>query len=378
MQRIEQSSNAMINQTNAFLCCRAQLREPPRSKPDPEEGFSLSVKQKGGDHLLFSNPISTSSDTEQVSHQPSGSSNLSLPHQTDLHMVPDTIVIPSLPDDDFFHDEAIDVSSDIQELLAVPDTVSMDNLNQDMEPTPFQEGVSFEVCPYHKDLFVVQEKSTTPVTRHLRTVSSVFEADITASMGTEQPSKWEWEGTAPPMPRKRAKLAETLPNPPKSKRPRVYKPLQEARWDEFFQALLEFKEQHGHCHVPHTYSEDPALARWAKRQRYQYKLHLEQKTSTMTVDRLQKLESVGFIWEPQTSVWETRRLELEAFLKEHGDCNVPCRYSKNPQLGMWVKRQRRQYKLFQAGVGASKLSAERFQILSNMGFEWNRRCDGFS
>lgn len=151
-----------------------------------------------------------------------------------------------------------------------------------------------------------------------------------------------------------------------------FRPHQETRWDEHFAALLKFRARHGHCSVPHSYNEDPALSRWAKRQRYQYNLKIQDKESTLSEDRQQKLEAVGFVWDPQTSVWETRLEELGAYKMQHGHCNVPCRYKANPALGMWVKRQRRQYKLFQQGK-LSNLSTDRFATLTKMGFEWEIR-----
>ena len=41
-----------------------------------------------------------------------------------------------------------------------------------------------------------------------------------------------------------------------------FRPYQAEQWTEKFDDLLEFKEIHGHCCVPHSYKENPSLARW--------------------------------------------------------------------------------------------------------------------
>ncbi|CAJ1935987.1 unnamed protein product [Cylindrotheca closterium] len=62
-----------------------------------------------------------------------------------------------------------------------------------------------------------------------------------------------------------------------------FRPYQETQWRAQFQKLVQYKLEHGHCSVPHAYPEDPILARWVKRQRYQYKKFNDNSpTSTMT------------------------------------------------------------------------------------------------
>lgn len=38
--------------------------------------------------------------------------------------------------------------------------------------------------------------------------------------------------------------------------------------------------------------------------------------------------------------WEARFEQLKQYQVEHGDCNVPQKYTDNPKLGAWVKVQR--------------------------------------
>jgi hypothetical protein len=157
-----------------------------------------------------------------------------------------------------------------------------------------------------------------------------------------------------------------------SQHARRFRTYQMEQWADAFEELLYFLRMHEHCQVPHAYEENPALARWVKRQRYQYKLLKEGKPSTMTQERIKALEDIGFIWDSHNSAWEERVAELRRFKKRHGHCNVPSSYKENMRLATWVKCQRRQYKLFWQGK-ASNITLERIEQLQELGFEWSLR-----
>lgn len=148
-----------------------------------------------------------------------------------------------------------------------------------------------------------------------------------------------------------------------------FRAYQAGQWTDRYNDLVAFKQACGHCCVPHTYKENLPLARWVKRQRYQYKLMMEGKSSTMTSERIQVLEGIGFIWDSQGAAWNERLLELKEFRRAHRHCNVPSNFQGNPQLATWVKCQRRQYKLHKEGK-TSNMTSERIQSLEDIGFEW--------
>ena len=155
-----------------------------------------------------------------------------------------------------------------------------------------------------------------------------------------------------------------------------FRSYQAEQWNESYADLCFFLDKHGHCQVPHTYSDNPALARWVKRQRYQYRLKQEGKPSTMSDERIAALEKIGFVWDSHGSTWDERLNELEAFKAKHGNCNVPSCFLENPRLATWVKCQRRQYKLFCQGK-PSNITLERIEKLQGLGFEWALRGQGF-
>lgn len=154
---------------------------------------------------------------------------------------------------------------------------------------------------------------------------------------------------------------------------RIY---QAEKWHTKFDELVQYKQIHGHCQVPHGYSVNPTLARWAKRQRYQYKLYQENKPSTMTEERISALENLGFVWDSHTKLWDERYKELQKFVRVQGHANVPSTYPPNPKLAIWVKCQRRQYKLLVTGQ-ASNMTYPRVDLLNKLAFVWEIRKTGY-
>lgn len=70
----------------------------------------------------------------------------------------------------------------------------------------------------------------------------------------------------------------------------------QASWDEKFDALVAYKEKHGNCHVPTKYKDNTALGRWISTQRAEYKKYQEGSKCSMNVNKIRKLENIGFAW----------------------------------------------------------------------------------
>jgi hypothetical protein len=156
-----------------------------------------------------------------------------------------------------------------------------------------------------------------------------------------------------------------------------FKPFHEEKWNIRLTELMRYRKEHGDCLVPHTYSPNPQLARWVKRQRRQYKLMLEKRASTMTKERLDILTQIVFVWDSHEAAWQEKLNELNSFKSERGNCLVPSNFKANPQLATWVKCQRRQHKLYWEGR-PSAMTPERIIQLEKIGFEWEIRSSGQS
>jgi len=144
------------------------------------------------------------------------------------------------------------------------------------------------------------------------------------------------------------------------------------QWGKRYSELVEFHKQHGHCLVPLNWAPNPSLAHWVKRQRYQYRIKIEGKHSTMSDERERALQELRFSWDSHSAAWLERWEELANFKRCYGHTNVPKKFSENQPLAVWVKCQRRQYKLFVEGRN-SNMTSERIQFLQSLGFVFNPR-----
>ena len=95
----------------------------------------------------------------------------------------------------------------------------------------------------------------------------------------------------------------------------------------------------------------------------------------MTQDRIDSLEKLGFVWDSHTALWEERYQELQDYCRDFGHANVPSTYPPNPKLAIWVKCQRRQYKLLCANK-QSNMTIPRVQLLNRLKFVWEVRRTG--
>lgn len=146
-------------------------------------------------------------------------------------------------------------------------------------------------------------------------------------------------------------------------------------WRTRFLELIQFKEKHGHCLIPYHYPEHQALAVWVKKQRYDYKQYLKLERdhtvntrTSMTEERIQKLTSIGFVWDSHEAKWAQMFRELLKYKERHGNCNVRAKYPPNPQLGLWVVRQRVLRR--ELGVKHSPTFLKRVKMLDSIGFQW--------
>lgn len=210
------------------------------------------------------------------------------------------------------------------------------------------------------------------VSRHRKPVSS-----------SRDPSAIDGFGSGPPLRKRPVDIQDMGPSPSSKKLKKGdvdseangdvrFREYQAEIWSEKFEDLVEFRQYYGHCHVPHYYQRNAPLAQWVKRQRYQYKLKVDGKRSTLSDERVRLLNKIGFIWNSHDAVWEERWNELLLYKRIHGDCIVPSNYEKNPQLAVWVKRQRRQYKFYCEDKPTS-MTKERIAKLEKLGFAWDCR-----
>eukprot|EP00529_Nitzschia_sp_RCC80_P008070 CAMPEP_0113486452 /NCGR_PEP_ID=MMETSP0014_2-20120614/25004_1 /TAXON_ID=2857 /ORGANISM="Nitzschia sp." /LENGTH=1315 /DNA_ID=CAMNT_0000380125 /DNA_START=307 /DNA_END=4254 /DNA_ORIENTATION=+ /assembly_acc=CAM_ASM_000159 len=176
----------------------------------------------------------------------------------------------------------------------------------------------------------------------------------------------------------------------------------EDNWNQMFQQLVAYKEEHGDCLVPSRYEANLKLAKWVETQRQESKKATDGRSTNprLTEERKRRLESIGFEWKVKQKMkryydkrWDSMFDRLVAFKQANGHCMVPKRYATDPQLGTWVHTQRIQYRtkyrkptknvaLSEEEVSALKscgdevtyrLTDERRQRLEDIGFVWSAR-----
>jgi hypothetical protein len=145
---------------------------------------------------------------------------------------------------------------------------------------------------------------------------------------------------------------------------------QQERWIERYQDLVAYYKVHGHCNLPYTYQEDPGLVHWIKRQRHQHKRIKLGKRSNLTQDRVQLLDMIGFNWDSHQNSWASNFESLREFYKNHAHFNVPADYGDKGRLANWIKRQKRQYRLFVESEVSSSMFRERIEKMKKLGFEF--------
>jgi superfamily II DNA or RNA helicase len=129
-------------------------------------------------------------------------------------------------------------------------------------------------------------------------------------------------------------------------------------WEKHFEDLKCYFNKYGNCRPPADCVEFNRVGAWCGNQRQKYQ------KGTLSLEQIDKLNSIGFEWDPYASDWELGLSELLAFKTQHGHCRVNQKFkSGDINLGHWVRNQRRSYKM-------KKLSQERITRLEAIGFEW--------
>jgi len=129
-------------------------------------------------------------------------------------------------------------------------------------------------------------------------------------------------------------------------------------WEEGFKNLVQFKEEHGHCLVPHGYVtlNGYQLRQWVQIQR----------ASDLAKPKRERLDELGFVWDVKEYKWEEGFNNLVQYKEEHGDCLGPTYFKTKDgyPLGTWVDSQRQ---------GKEDWPEERIKRLDALGFVWNAR-----
>ncbi|KAL3921249.1 MAG: hypothetical protein SGILL_002844 [Bacillariaceae sp.] len=160
-------------------------------------------------------------------------------------------------------------------------------------------------------------------------------------------------------------------------------------WEDMFEQLKAYKNEHGDCLVAKRYKRNPKLGQWVGKQRDRYKkmLALQSKgdsaetkksqknywdiVTPLTQPQLESLNDVGFVWQANNIKGDWQRMfeKLKEYKAENGTCNVSQKATGEiGRLGRWVKTQREKYHRSKAEL--APLTEEQTKQLESIGFEW--------
>ena len=142
-----------------------------------------------------------------------------------------------------------------------------------------------------------------------------------------------------------------------------------ATWDMYYASAKQYYKENGNLEVPARYitEEGYALGSWLNNQKAIRKGTIVGK---LTEDQIQKLDSIGMIWDSLDYFWEQNfRLAKEYYLT-YGNLDIPTNYKSTDgkHLGNWILRQRQLNK-------SNSLTEEQVNKLDSIGMDWMDRVD---
>jgi hypothetical protein len=140
-------------------------------------------------------------------------------------------------------------------------------------------------------------------------------------------------------------------------------PKRDSDWENAFNAVKKFNEQQGANEYPRSIVfEGIKIGVWAKTQRKRYA------AGTLSSDRVARLESINFNWNPHENAWDAAFQLLCQYAKEHGSTKVPVGVVFHDfSLGAWLNKQRNN----------AALSPERKAALERIGVSFSLREDAW-
>jgi hypothetical protein len=138
---------------------------------------------------------------------------------------------------------------------------------------------------------------------------------------------------------------------------------QKADWVLKYQELCRYRQEHGNCIVPKTHV---SLGRWVGQQREQYRKYQDGKPSSISLERIEMLKKIDFVWNAQDALWRQRLEELREHVNVNGYGCAPPRKTHN-SLARWLNRQLEAYEKMKNGEKVA-MNDERAMELRKLGF----------
>ncbi len=128
-------------------------------------------------------------------------------------------------------------------------------------------------------------------------------------------------------------------------------------FEERVKQMLAYKKKHNTLHVSQVAygkgSENHKLSRWVNEMRRLYN------ENRLPLDRIQRLNAIGFIWNMEDELFSKNLAKLKRFHKKHRHFDIP-QTGKTKKLGSWVAQVR----------SRGLVKKHHIQALNEIGFIW--------
>ncbi|MCD7744937.1 MAG: Helicase associated domain protein [Lachnospiraceae bacterium] len=142
------------------------------------------------------------------------------------------------------------------------------------------------------------------------------------------------------------------------------------KWERYYAAAKRYREKYGDLNVPAKYMDEMgvALGAWLSDIRA-WKSAGGHQTS-LTPERIQKLNDLGMIWDVLDYYWERNYTAAYRYYLEHRDLNVPAGYVSEDgiRLGTWICRMRA---LLAGTAKGTPPTEEQVRRLDAIGMVWS-------
>ena len=137
-------------------------------------------------------------------------------------------------------------------------------------------------------------------------------------------------------------------------------------WDHYFSEASIYYAEHRNLRVPVDYATPAGLhlGSWVQLQRL---IRLGKRMGTLSEQQIQRLDSIGMIWDDRAEFAWKRGLEhAKAYFEEHGNLLVPAKYKAKDDfaLGHWIMTKRKD-------CSNGRMTEEEIRQLDALGMAWN-------
>ena len=143
-------------------------------------------------------------------------------------------------------------------------------------------------------------------------------------------------------------------------------------WEKYIAICKKYYSEHGDLDIPAATTIDGiAIGRWLSQLRNSRNVGINR--ASLTEERIKELDSLGMIWNVPDYRWMKYYYAAIAYHKEHGNLDVPYRYTTTDglKLGTWLDRMR-DARISKAYTG-QHLTDTQISLLDELGFVWNRK-----